>query len=99
MQKILSVRMDKDDLEFLKAESKEGKVEKAKILRELVEKGRLQLAIEQYKQGKISIGRAAEKAGITISEMMDRLAEAGVPNRITLEQHLQGLKNLEEALR
>ena len=98
MQKILSVRLEKSDLEFLKTEAKEEKVDKAKVLRELVEKGRLQLAIEQYKQGKVSIGRAAEKAGITISEMMDKLAELGIPNKITLEQHLQGLKNLEKVL-
>lgn len=98
MQKVLSVRLEKDDLDFLKSEAKEEKVEKAKVLRELVGKGRLQLAIEQYKQGRISIGRAAEKAGITISEMMDKLAELRVPSKITLEQHLQGLKNLEEVL-
>ncbi len=62
-----------------------------------MEKGRLQKAIEQYKNGKISIGRAAEKAGITISEMMDKLAEQGVKNQMTKEHYLQGLKNLEKA--
>lgn len=60
---------------------------------------RLEKAIAQYKQGKISMGKAAEKAGITISEMMDKLAELGVPSKVTLEQHLQGLKNLESVLK
>ncbi len=99
MQKILSVRLEEDDLDFVRAEAKEERVEKAKVIRELVEKGRLQMAIEQYKDGKISIGKAAEKAGITISEMMDKLAELGIKNRMTREHFLQGMKNLEKVWR
>ena len=98
MQKILSMRIDEDDLEFVELEAKEEKADKAKIIRELIEKGRLQVSIEQYSKGKISIGKAAEKAGITISEMMDKLAELGIQNPMTKEQYLQGLKNAEEML-
>lgn len=96
MQRILSVRLEKEDLAFVEAEAKEEKVDKAKVMRALVEKGRLQIAVEQYKDGKISIGKAAEKAGLTISEMMDRLAELGIKNKMTKEQYLQGIKNLEK---
>ncbi|MFH1586752.1 MAG: UPF0175 family protein [Candidatus Diapherotrites archaeon] len=92
------MRIDEDDLEFVRLEAKEGKVDKAKIIRELIEKGRLQTAIEQHSQGKISIGKAAEKAGITISEMIDKLAELGIQNPMTKEQYLRGLKNAEEIL-
>ena len=98
MQKILSMRIDEDDLEFVKLEAKEEKADKAKIIRELIEKGRLQVSIEQYSKGKISLGKAAEKAGITIREMMDKLAELGIQNPMTKEQYLQGLKNAEEML-
>jgi len=98
MQKILSMRIDEDDLEFVKLEAKEEKADKAKIIRELIEKGMLQVSIEQYSKGKISLGKAAEKAGITISEMMDKLAELGIQNPMTKEQYLQGLKNAEEML-
>jgi len=98
MQKILSMRIDEDDLEFVELEAKEEKADKAKIIRELIEKGRLQVSIEQYSKGKISLGKAAEKAGITISEMMDKLAELGIQNPMTKEQYLQGLKNAEEML-
>lgn len=71
-------------------------MEKAKLLREIVKKGRLQLAIEQYKNGKISLGKAAEKAGIALTEMIDILAELGIKNPMTKEQYLQGLKNIEK---
>lgn len=95
MQKIVSVRMDKSYLDFVSSEASEEKVDKAKIFRDLIGKGRLQMAIEQYKKGKISVGKAAEKAGITLGEMLDTLAELGIKNPMTKEQYLQGLKNVE----
>ncbi len=96
MQKVLSVRIEEDDLAFIKKESKEENLDKAKILREIVKKGRLQIAIEQYKSGKISLGKASEKSGLTISEIIDKLAELGIKNPMTKEQYFQGLKNLEK---
>jgi predicted HTH domain antitoxin len=99
MQKVLSVRLEKEDFDFIVEEAKEEKVDKAKVFRELVERGRLQKAIEEYKNKKISIGKAAEKAGITLSEMIDKLAELGIKNTMTKEQYLQGIKNLEEVWR
>ncbi|MBI2598141.1 MAG: UPF0175 family protein [Candidatus Diapherotrites archaeon] len=96
MQKILSIRLEKDDLDFVKAEAEAEKINKAKVVRTLLGKGRLQVAIEQYKQGKISIGLASQKAGLTISEMMDKLAELGIKNNMTKEQYLEGLKNIEK---
>ena len=44
----------------------------------------------------ISLGKAAEKSGLTISEIIDKLAELGIKNPMTKEQYLQGLKNLEK---
>jgi predicted HTH domain antitoxin len=96
MQDVMSVRLDRDVMDFLKNESKEEKIDKAKILRELVDKGRIYLAIEEYKKGEISIGRAAEKAGVNIGTMMDLLAELGIKSNITKELYLQGLKNLKK---
>ena len=56
---------------------------------------KLSLAIEQYRKGKISLGKAAERANKSISEMMDILAELGIKNPMTKQQYLQGLKNLD----
>ncbi|MEK6941517.1 MAG: UPF0175 family protein [archaeon] len=57
-----------------------------------MEKDSIQTAIEQHRAGKISIGKAAQKAGVTISEMMDKLAEFGIENKMTKEQYQQGIK-------
>lgn len=97
MQRVISIRLDKEDLDFVEKTSKEERTEKAKILREMIEKGRLYLAIDQYRKGKISLGKAAEKANKSISEMIDILAELGIKSPMTKQQYLQGLKNLDSA--
>lgn len=65
-------------------------------MRGLLNRWRLQIALEQYKKGAISLGKVAEKARISMSEMIDRLAELGIKNSMTKEQYLQGIKNLKE---
>jgi len=97
MQTTLSIRMHEDDYEFVKKLAKEKKEEMSKAVRKLVDLGRLMYAIQDYKTGKISIGKAAELAGISISEMMDVLAEYGIKSRIDYNDYLRGLENLRKA--
>ena len=52
------------------------------------------LAIEQYREGKASLGKAAEIAGTSISEMMDLLAASGVPADLSVEDYRQSLLSL-----
>ncbi|MBS3051554.1 MAG: UPF0175 family protein [Candidatus Aenigmarchaeota archaeon] len=94
MQRTLSIRMDEDNYEFVKKMAKENKEEISKSVRELVDMGRLMYAVESYRKGKASIGKASEMAGISISEMMDRLSDFGVKSNLTKEDYLEGLKNL-----
>ena len=64
---------------------------------------RLDLAIYQYDvKGGISLGRAAELAGITRWELMDILVSCGVELRLgpaTVEGARQAVANLEQLLR
>ena len=96
MQEVISIRLDKKDLSFINQTAQEKNKDKAKMMRELLKKGRIMMAVEDYKSGKISIGKAAKEAGLSISEMMDTLSELGVKSNITKEDYLQGLKNLEK---
>ena len=57
--------------------------------------GTILLAVERYKKGKASLGRAAELAGLPVGQMMTILAEFGVESRLEKEDYLQGLKNLQ----
>lgn len=63
-------------------------------VRELVNKGRLMLAVERYKNNQVSLGKAAELAGLTLGGMINTLAEYGVKSNLESEAYLKGLENL-----
>lgn len=94
MTKTMSVRMDRDNYEFLSEMSKEERSDLSKAVRDLVTRGRVLLAIEKYKKGEASLGRAAELAGLPVGQMMTTLTEFGVESRIEKEDYLQSLQNL-----
>lgn len=94
MTKTMSIRMDRENFEFLRELTREERSDLSKTVRELVTRGRILLAIERYREGEISLGRAAELAGLPLGQMMKTLADFGVESRIEKEDYLQGLNNL-----
>ena len=55
------------------------------------------LAVEQYKKGEASLGKAAEVAGVPIGQMMTILSDYGVESRVEEQDYLQGLASLRKA--
>lgn len=98
MSNVMTVRLPKEDIEIVEQISIKNKKDKSTTIRELVELGKIHFAIMQYKEGKMSIGKASEIAGVTISEMMDLLTELGVKSNVELEDYLEGKKFAEELL-
>jgi predicted HTH domain antitoxin len=98
MTKTMSIRMDRDNYEFLSEITREERTDLSKTVRELVTRGRVLLAIEKYRSGEASLGRAAELAGLPLGQMITVLADFGVESRIEKEDYLQGLQNLRKAL-
>src|SRR5208282_6750407 len=94
MTKTLSIRMDPENYEFLTEISKQERSDLSKAVRDLVARGRVLLAVERYKKGDASLGKAAQLAGLSVGQMMTLLAEFGVESRIEKDDYLQGLKNL-----
>jgi predicted HTH domain antitoxin len=97
MTKTMSIRMDYENYEFLTKMSKEERSDLSKSVRDLVMRGRVLLAVERYKKGEASLGKAAQLAGLSVGQMMTLLAEFGVESRIEKDDYLQGLKNLSNA--
>ena len=97
MTKTMSIRMDEENYNFLSKLSEEQRGDLSKAVRELVHKGRLMLAVERYKEGKASLGLAAELADLTLGEMINTLAEYGVQSNLETEDYLKGLENLRKA--
>src|SRR6516225_8058377 len=96
MTKTMSIRMDRDNFEFLHELTKEQHNDLSKAVRDLVTRGRVLLAVERYKNGEASLGRAAELAGVPVGHMMSILTEFGVESRLEKEDYLRGLKNLQK---
>ena len=94
MRKTMSIRMDRENFDFLNELTKEQRSDFSKAVRDMVSRGRILLAVERYKQGEASLGRAAELAGVPLGQMMTILTEYGVESRVEQEDYLQGLQGL-----
>jgi len=95
--KTMSIRMDRENFEFLNELTKEQRSDLSKAVRDMVTRGRVLFAMERYKKGEASLGRAAELAGIPVGQMMTLLSEFGVQSRIEDEDYLQGLAAIRKA--
>lgn len=94
MTKTMSIRMDRENFEFLSELTKEEQTDLSKTVRDLVTRGRVLLAVEKYRAGEASLGKAAELAGMSVGLMITTLANFGVESRIDKEDYLQGLQNV-----
>jgi predicted HTH domain antitoxin len=97
MTKTMSIRMDRENFEFLNELTKEQRSNLSKAVRDMVTRGRVLFAMERYKKGEASLGRAAELAGIPVGQMMTLLTEFGVQSRIEDEDYLRGLAAIRKA--
>jgi predicted HTH domain antitoxin len=70
--------MPEDNYEFLHKITREEGSDLSKPVRDLVTRGRILLAVERYKKGEASLGRAAELAGLPLGQMITLLTEFGV---------------------
>ena len=97
MTKTMSIRMDEDNFDFVSKLSKQEKADISKTVRDLVYKGRVMLAIEKYKNGEASLGKAAELAGFSVGDMMATLEQYGIKSNLEVDDYLDGLENLKKA--
>lgn len=98
MTKTMSIRMDSDNYEFLSQVTKEERSDLSKAVRDLVTRGRVMLAIERYKKGQASLGKAASMAGLPVGRFMTVLEEFGVESRVDHQDYLKSLENLSKTL-
>ncbi len=83
----LSVKVPKDLIRILKVRDED--------VPKLV---RLYLAIELYREGKVSLGKASEIAEVTKWEMMEILSSRNVPIQYSVKDLEKDVKTLEEML-
>jgi hypothetical protein len=62
-----------ENFEFLNELTKEQRSDLSKAVRDMISRGRMLLAVERYKKGEASLGRAAEIAGVPVGADDDDL--------------------------
>ncbi len=50
----------------------------------------------QYKQGLLSLGNTAGELHLSLSELLDLLADLGIPSPVQYDDYLEGLRNMEK---
>ncbi|HEX9940744.1 MAG TPA: UPF0175 family protein [Thermoanaerobaculia bacterium] len=96
VQKTVSIRLEADDYKFLSSLAEADQEDLSTAVRDLIARGRILLALERYREGKASLSKAAELAGVAVSEMMDLLAEHGIPADLRTEDYRESLRTLRE---
>jgi predicted HTH domain antitoxin len=96
--KTLSIRIDEDDYRFLAAMAEEEKEDVSKAVRELVELGRLHLAMGKYRSSGASLEKSARIAGVSVSRMMDLLRDFGIEANLELEDYRASLNTARSLL-
>lgn len=96
MGETVSIRLKEKEIRFIEELSEKQKIDKSTAARELIEYGKIYLAIKLYKEGKNSLEKTAAELDLSISETIDLLAEFGIKAPIEFEDYLKGY-NLEKA--
>ncbi len=84
-----SVRLPKDLLDELEKISKEEGLDRGAIIRRFLtgslKEYRVKKAMEMYREGKVSLWKAAEMAGISYREALEQLKLRNIPFRYDVE--------------
>lgn len=84
----LTGRVKKRQVEELDKISEEENIDRSSALRKVLDIGLAEYlkrkAVEEYRRGKISIGKAAEESRLSIAEMYEILEEEDIPMRIDM---------------
>ena len=78
----VSTRLDIEELELLESLVRLSGMERAGLIRSVLKKGleemRIELAVKQYREDKVTLSRAAEIAGISLWDLVARMKPLGL---------------------
>ncbi|MBI4451696.1 UPF0175 family protein [Candidatus Woesearchaeota archaeon] len=57
--------------------------------------GKVYFVVREYRDGRVSVGKAAQLAGLSVGEMLDLLAELGIEAKLDVADYLAGAKRAE----
>ncbi len=94
---VMSLRLNKEELNRISKLSKQKKEAKSVVVRELLREGWMFYWLKLYSAGKVSIGKMAEELDLSINDVLDLLAEFGIKSSIGYDDYLKGFENLKNS--
>lgn len=98
MTQTVSVRLSEESLREVDRLAERLKTDRSQALRRFIERGlreaRIDDALDRLRAGKVSVGRAAEMAGITLYEMLDLVRRHHIPSGYSPEDLERDLRDL-----
>ena len=98
MAQTVSVRLSKESLREVDRLAERLKTDRSEALRRFIARGlreaRIDDAIDRLRRGKVSIGRAAEEAGVTLYEMLELVRRHQIPSGYGPEDLERDLREL-----
>jgi len=98
LKNVMSVRLDAETLRHLREIAKREKKELSTVARELIDQGWVFVRLREYREGKLSLGTAAQRLGMSLSEAIDLLSELGVRSPIEYDDYLRSYRAASEFL-
>lgn len=93
----LTGRIDQRQMQLLEKISREEKIDRSAVLRKVLDIGIREYmkmkAVEDYRKGRISVGRAAEEAEVSIAEFYEILGDEGISIKIDMSLLKEALKS------
>jgi predicted HTH domain antitoxin len=85
----LTVRLESELIKKIEKQAQYERTDKSTVARRLIAAGIEQTqrtrALEEYRKGKCTIWRASQRAGISLSEMIELLQRERIPLHISVE--------------
>jgi len=98
----INIRLDADLVAALERVAREESLDRATTIRRLLETSikqwQLEHALRAYQRGELSIGRAAEEAGLTQWELIDAVRSAGIAYPLQAADVEERLRRLSEGV-
>ena len=92
---LTTVRLPEKIIKTLDEKAREEGLDRTTVLRKLLEESikrwKIEKAANMYKQGKVSLSKAAKIAELPVDETMEELARRGVKSDLTLEEYKESL--------
>jgi predicted HTH domain antitoxin len=95
---VISLRINKYLEDLIQMHAREAQLDQSDVIRDLINKGGIFVAIKGHADGKYSVEKAASLANIPLSEFMDLLMGLGIRSKLDIDDMLNATEYLDSLL-